>query len=251
MSMLLKIENIQKIYFNKKSVKEALKNISFELFKGEIFSLLGVNGAGKTTLSSIIASLHPPTKGDIFWNNQSIYKNLLEYRKIVGFCPQAQNLDPSLTLQQNLVYQGKYYGVSKRELLQRVEDLLNKFDLKEYRDSKVEILSGGYKQRFLIARTLIHNPSLVILDEPTVGLDPQVRHHLWDYILSLKNEGITILLTTHYLDEAEKLSDRVCVIDQGKIKIIDTPMKLISDMKKKNLEDVFLHLLKEGELYEG
>lgn len=246
-NILLQIQNINKIYFgNKKNSKEALKDVSFDIQKGEIFSLLGVNGAGKTTLSSIIASLHPPTKGDILWNNESIYKNLLEYRKIVGFCPQAQNLDPILTLKQNLIYQGRYYGMNKKELDNRVDYLLEKFQLVEYKDYKIEVLSGGYKQRFLIARTLIHNPKLVIFDEPTVGLDPQVRHNLWEYILSLKKDGISILLTTHYLDEAEKLSDRVCVIDNGKIKIIDTPEKLIKDMQKKNLEDVFLHLLKEG-----
>lgn len=245
--ILLKIQNIKKIYNNhKKLAKEALTDISFELFEKEIFSLLGVNGAGKTTLSSIIASLHPPTNGDILWNDKSIYTDLLQYRKIIGFCPQAQNLDPLLTLEQNLIHQGRYYGICKNELSKKVDQLLNKFDLIEYKDLKVEVLSGGYKQRFLIARTLVHNPKLIILDEPTVGLDPQVRHKLWDYILDLKKEGMTILLTTHYLDEAEKLSDRVCVIDQGKIKILDTPSTLIKDLKKKNLEDVFLHLVKEG-----
>ncbi len=243
---LLKIRNINKKYYLKKSIKYALNNVSFNLFKGEIFSLLGVNGAGKTTLSSIISSLIPPTSGEILWNDKSIYKNLLEYRKIIGFCPQYQNLDPVLTLEQNLIFQGRYYGIPKKELFNKTDYLLKRFELEEYAKFNVEVLSGGYKQRFLIARTLIHSPKLVVLDEPTVGLDPQVRHKLWEFILSLKAEGITVILTTHYLDEAEKLSDRVCVIDNGKIKIIDTPEKLINDLKKKNLEDVFLHLLKEG-----
>ncbi|MFA6118613.1 MAG: ABC transporter ATP-binding protein [Parachlamydiales bacterium] len=246
--ILLKIKNINKAYpFLKKNLKKVLLDINFEIYQGEIISLLGVNGAGKTTLSSIIASLIPPSGGDILWEDSTIYENLLAYRRIIGFCPQNQNLDPSLTLEQNLIFQGRYYGLSKEEIKNRTEYLLKIFDLEEYAKLKVDVLSGGYKQRFSIARTLVHNPKLVILDEPTVGLDPQVRHKLWDYILFLKNEGISVLLTTHYLDEAEVLSDRVCVIDQGKIKILDTPEKLIKDLMKNNLEEVFLHLLKKEE----
>ena len=245
---LLKIRNLYKTYRSRKKVsKEALINVSLDLLKGEIFSLLGVNGAGKTTLSSIIASLHPPLKGTVLWNDKSIYEDLLEYRKIVGFCPQHQNLDIDLTLEQSLTFQGRYYGLSKDNLEKRTRYLLERFGLQQYAESKVDILSGGYRQRFLIARTLVHNPKLVILDEPTVGLDPQVRHMLWQYIIDLKKEGISVLLTTHYLDEAEMLSDRVCVIDKGKIIVIDTPEKLKKDCRQKNLEDVFLHLLKEEE----
>ena len=245
---LLKIRNLHKTYHcKKKNKKEALSDVSFDLLKGEIFSLLGVNGAGKTTLSSIIASLHPPTKGIVLWKDKSIYDDLIHYRKIIGFCPQHQNLDSNLTLEQNLIFQGRYYGLSKSELEERTDYLLKRFELNEYAKSKVDVLSGGYQQRFLIARTLIHNPKLVILDEPTVGLDPQVRRKLWQYILGLKEEGISVILTSHYLDEAEMLSDRVCVIDQGKVLLIDTPEKLKNDWKKKNLEDVFLHLLKEEE----
>ena len=245
---LLKIKNLYKTYHcKKKNIKDALSDVSFDLLKGEIFSLLGVNGAGKTTLSSILSSLHPPTKGTVLWNDKSIYDDLINYRKIIGFCPQHQNLDSNLTLEQNLIFQGRYYGLSKHELEERTDYLLKRFELTEYAKSKVDVLSGGYQQRFLIARTLIHNPKLVILDEPTVGLDPQVRRKLWQYILSLKEEGISVILTTHYLDEAEMLFDRVCVIDKGKVLIIDTPEKLKNDWKKKNLEDVFLHLLKEEE----
>lgn len=245
---LLKIRNLNKTYRCKKSnTKEALSDVSFDLIKGEIFSLLGVNGAGKTSLSSILASLHPPTSGIVLWNDKSIYDDLINYRKIIGFCPQHQNLDSNLTLEQNLIFQGRYYGLSNYELEERTSSLLKRFELNEYAKSKVDVLSGGYQQRFLIARTLIHNPKLVILDEPTVGLDPQVRRKLWQYILRLKEEGISVILTTHYLDEAEVLSDRVCVIDKGKVLIIDSPEKLKNDWKKKNLEDVFLHLLIEEE----
>jgi ABC-2 type transport system ATP-binding protein len=246
MSKFIVIENVHKTYYQKnKPAKQALIDINLTLHKGEIVSLLGVNGAGKTTLSSIIASLHPPTKGNVLWKSQPIHRVLAEYRKIVGLCPQQQNLDPHLSLEQTLIFQGKYYGLALHEIQDRVRQLLDTFSLQPYAKAKADVLSGGYKQRFLLARALIHRPELVILDEPTVGLDPQVRHTLWDTIANLKKENICVLLTTHYLDEAEHLSDRVCVMDQGKIKIIDTPEKLKTDWKKKNLEDVFLHLLQE------
>jgi ABC-2 type transport system ATP-binding protein len=245
-NILLNIRNITKIYnLGRKKRKEALVDVTFDLFEGEIFSLLGVNGAGKTTLSSIIASLHPPTKGDILWQDKSIYEDLSKYRFILGFCPQQQNLDPNLTLKENLYFQGKYFGMERKKLQKRISYLLERFGLSDSKDKKVEFLSGGYKQRFLIAKAIIQEPRLVILDEPTVGLDPQVRHDLWDFIKKLKEEEkISVILTTHYLDEAEKLSDRVCVLYQGKVQIIDTPKNLKSNLKKNNLEEVFLHLLK-------
>jgi ABC-2 type transport system ATP-binding protein len=138
----------------------ALCDVSFELRPGEIFCPLGVNGAGKTTLFSIIASLIPPSQGSVFWNNSSIYDNLAAYRKIVGLCPQYQNLDPHLTLEQNLLFHGRYYGLSKNELQIRVDELLERFELEQYAQSQADVLSGGFKQRFLIARSLVHNPKL-------------------------------------------------------------------------------------------
>ncbi len=243
----LEIRNIHKIYRCGGISKKALCDISFDLRRGEIFALLGVNGAGKTTLSSIICSLHPPTSGDILWQDKSIYKNLLEYRRQIGFCPQQQNLDPQLTLRENMEFQGRYYGLLKKDLKERIDELFCQFDLQEYAAQKVEQLSGGYRQRFLIARALVHRPDLVILDEPTVGLDPQVRRRLWRAILELKEAGCCVLLTTHYLDEAEILADRVCVMDKGIVKVIESPQKLKNDLQKENLEEVFLHLLKEGD----
>lgn len=239
---LLSLEKITKRY----ATKEALRGISFDIFKGEIVSLLGVNGAGKTTLSSIIATLHPPTSGDITYNEQSIYKDIAHFRSKIGYCPQKPNLNPMLTLEQNLIFAGRYYGLDEHTIASRIAYLVQKFELQEYLQQKADVLSGGYKQRFMIARSLIHKPELIILDEPTVGLDPHIRRSLWEVIKDLKKEGITILLTTHYLDEAEKLSDRVCILDKGQIQLIDTPDNLMTDFKQKNLEDVFLALLNEG-----
>lgn len=242
--ILLRIQDIKKIYPGTSGAigKEALKGVSFDIKKGEILGLLGVNGAGKTTLSSIIATLHPATAGDILWGDKSIFQDLLNYRKIVGFCPQKPNLDMMLTLEENLIFAGRYYGMQKDEIDKKIKELAFKFNLIEYLKSSAYVLSGGFKQRFLIARTLMHSPKLVILDEPTVGLDPQIRHQLWQVIKELKDKGITVLLTTHYLDEADELSDRVCIIDSGEIITIDTPENLKAIHQKSNLEDVFLKL---------
>jgi len=248
-SILLDVQHIHKTYApKKKPLKKALKKISFQIQEGEIFGLLGVNGAGKTTLSGILSGLHPPTAGDILWKGKSIYKDLIRYRGMVGLCPQKPNIDPGLTLEETLIFCARCYGKTKKEAEKQKDHLLELFDLKNYADADVKHLSGGYKQRFLLSRTLAHDPKFIILDEPTVGLDAHIRKALWKIISTLKAEGATILLTTHYLEEAESLSDRVCFLDGGEIKILDTPDNLNKHYKKSNLEDVFLHLMeKTGE----
>lgn len=244
--ILLDIRDIKKIYQTDIKTIEALKGISLPIYRGEIMSLLGVNGAGKTTLSSIIASLIPASEGDIIFQGASIYKNLLNYRASLGFCPQKPNFDKKLTVAENIYYAGRCYGLSHEETQARLEKLLEQFELKQYEHNSPMILSGGYKQRLIIARSLIHNPKLLILDEPTVGLDPHIRRHLWDIIRELKNQGVTIIITTHYLDEAEVLSDRVCILDKGLIRTIDNPANLKSAFNKGTLEDVFLALMEEN-----
>lgn len=245
--ILLHIKDLKKYYFNRNVIiKKALDGVSLDIYQGEILSLLGANGAGKTTLSCIIATLHPPTQGEIHWQDKSIYEQLAQYRSIVGFCPQKSNLNPLLTLEDNLIFDGYYYNLSPYEIKQRAHYLMERFKLAQYAKQKVSVLSGGYKQRFLIVRSLMHNPKLVILDEPTVALDPHVRHEIWDLIKELKQEGVTVLLTTHYLDEAEILSDRVCILHQGLVKLIDKPDNLKTSFNKARLEDVFLQLMKES-----
>lgn len=243
MNTLIEVQSVKKSYLT----KEALKGVSLNLFEGEIFGLLGVNGAGKTTLSSIIAGLHPATSGDVRLHGKSIYEDIVSYRAMVGFCPQKPNLDLSLTLEENLLFAGRYQRMPKEKIAKRVGELMDEFHLHEYAKQQASVLSGGYKQRFLIARTLIHEPKLIILDEPTVGLDPHIRRQLWDQIRQLKKKGSTILLTTHYLDEAEYLSDRVCIIDAGAVKTIDTPDNLKKLHQMHRLEDVFLKLLQESD----
>ena len=239
---LLQITDICKTY----GQQPVLQGINLTIQQGEIVSLLGVNGAGKTTLSAIIATLHPPTSGDIKFKGVSIYHQLAEFRRKLGFCPQQPNLNGMLTLEQNLQLAGQYYGLSREQAQARLQELAAQFELTRYLPQKAGVLSGGYQQRFMIARSLIHAPEFIILDEPTVGLDPHIRRNLWALILALKAQGITVLLTTHYLDEAEQLSDRVCMLAKGRIQLIDTPERLLAEFKRDNLEDVFIELLQEN-----
>ncbi len=243
---LLCIRDIRKIYTTKTSCIESLKGVTLDIMKAEVLALLGVNGAGKTTLSSIIATLHPATSGDILKNNVSIYEDVTAYRRTLGFCPQKPNIDIMLTIEQNLLFAGRFFCLPESVIQERMALLLKKFGLEKYAKEQAYILSGGYKQRFMLARTLIHSPELVILDEPTVGLDPHVRREIWDIIRQLRNEGVTVLLTTHYLDEAEELADRVCLLDKGVIQLIDTPENLKSKHAQGSLEEVFLKLIEES-----
>ncbi|MBM3886536.1 ABC transporter ATP-binding protein [Candidatus Dependentiae bacterium] len=225
--------------------RKALNDISLTIFEGEIIGLLGVNGAGKTTLSSIIASLIPASDGTILYQGKSIYDQLAAYRSIIGYCPQKPNLNGSLTVRQNLERTAAYFGIPAPEAKQKIEQLIEQFQLGTYQHECPFVLSGGYKQRVVIARALLTNPKLVILDEPTVGLDPHIRHQLWEIIRDLKKLNIAVVLTTHYLDEAEVLSDRICILDHGDIKMIDTPANLKSTYAKSNLESVFLQIMNE------
>ena len=245
MKPLIQVNSVKKFYMNGKQENRALNGVTLDIHEGEVLGLLGVNGAGKTTLSCILAGLHPPTEGQIYFQSLSIYEDVVSYRKNVGFCPQKPNLDLSLSLIENLIFAGLYHRMSMQEIEAQIGRLMDQFHLHEYAESKANILSGGYKQRFLIARTLMHNPKLIILDEPTVGLDPHIRHQLWNEIKALRKTGASVLLTTHYLDEAEYLSDRVCIIDTGSVKTIDTPSNLKSLHQMDRLEDVFIKLSME------
>lgn len=248
--ILISIKDVTKTY-NSTPVIHALKGINLDIYQGEVLSLLGVNGAGKTTLSSIIATLHPATSGNILYHGNSIYDDIISFRRIIGFCPQKPNIDSMLTIKENLMFAGRYFNMPHDQIETRMQELMEKFQLTKYANSKGSILSGGYKQRFLLARTLMHHPKLVILDEPTVALDPHIRRNLWEVIKMLKHEGVTVLLTTHYLEEAEILSDRVCILDSGIVKLIDSPENLKKNFSQENLEDVFIKLMQESEEEKG
>lgn len=242
---LLEVKDITKTFNDGVQIIEALKGVSIDIEQGEVLGLLGVNGAGKTTLSSIISTLNPATSGEITQDGKSIYKDVVSYRRSIGFCPQKPNIDMMLTIEQNLEFAGRYFGMPADKIKEQTAYLLKRFGLDKYAKSKASILSGGYKQRFLIARTLMHSPQLVIFDEPTVGLDPHVRRDIWEVIKGLKKDGVTVLITTHYLDEAEQLCDRVCLLDKGVIRLIDTPANLKAAHSQANLEEVFIKLINE------
>lgn len=243
----LSLKNISKIYKDSKRIITAVDNVSLEIHAGEIFGLLGVNGAGKTTLSSLIATLHPPSSGDILFKGESIYKNIVGFRKKLGFCPQRQNLDQFLNVKDNLVFAGRYQLLPESLIQERAKKLMEQLALTRYADFDIDQLSGGTKQRVLIARALMHNPEIVLLDEPTVGLDPDIRRKLWQIIKDLKKIGITIILTTHYLDEAEYLSDRVCILNKGKVLLIESLKDLKARHQMASLEEIFLQLTKEAD----
>jgi ABC-2 type transport system ATP-binding protein len=208
----------------------AVDNVSFEVKKGEIFGFLGPNGAGKSTTISILATLLEPTSGSARINNFSVTEDRDAVRRSIGLVFQDPSLDDRLTAEENLRFHARLYGVSKEDYKKRVEEVLDLVELKDRRHNIVRTFSGGMKRRLEIGRGLIHYPAVLFLDEPTIGLDPQTRSHVWKYILRLKREKeMTIFMTTHYMNEAE-YCDRIAIIDQGKIVALETPAQL-----KKNI----------------
>ncbi|MFN9595984.1 MAG: ABC transporter ATP-binding protein [Bacteroidota bacterium] len=226
----------------------AVDGISFEVMEGEIFGLLGPNGAGKTTTLEIIETLREPTSGTVTVCGLSIRKEADAIKQQIGVQLQAAGYYPSLTLIELIRL---FAGLYNRDV--NAEEILGKVSLTDKSKAKYKELSGGQKQRFSIATTLINQPRVVFLDEPTTGLDPQARRNLWDLIRDIRAKGTTVVITTHYMDEAEQLCDRVAIVEKGKVIAIDTPDALIDklvatgferpkEVKKANLEDVFLNL---------
>ena len=241
---IIKVENLTKKYGD----FEAVKGLSFEVYAGEIFGLLGPNGAGKSTTLEIIETLREKTSGTVIVNGIDIEKDPAQVKKIIGVQLQTAGFYPGLTLVELLdLFAGLYN--------EKIDPLaiLDSVNLRDKAKAKFKELSGGQKQRFSIVTTLINKPQLIFLDEPTTGLDPQARRNLWDLIRSIRDSGTTVVITTHYMDEAEILCDRVAIVDSGKLIAINTPDQLIDDLvaggfekpkevKQANLEDVFIHL---------
>ena len=205
----------------------AVDAIDFDIQKGEAFGFLGPNGAGKTSTMKMITTVSPITEGKLTVFGVDPTVDGRSIRRRLGVAPQEDNLDLELTVAENLYIYGRYHDMKKAEINPRIDELLEFAQLSERRDSEVEPLSGGMKRRLTIARALINNPDLIILDEPTTGLDPQARHLLWDRLYRLKQQGATLIITTHYMDEAEQLCDRLVVMDQGKIAAEGSPRQLI------------------------
>jgi lipooligosaccharide transport system ATP-binding protein len=216
----------------------AVNGIDFRVNKGESFGFLGPNGAGKSTTMRIIAATLTRTSGDITVLGKDPEKFGPEIKAHLGVVPQADNLDNALTVQENLYVYGRYFGLSKSFIRGKIEELLDFAQLVEKRNVKVDDLSGGMKRRLTIARALVSEPEILMLDEPTTGLDPQARHILWDRLFRLKEQGVTLLITTHYMDEAEQLCDRIMVMDKGSIMAEDSPAGLIKNYSTKEVLEV-------------
>jgi ABC-2 type transport system ATP-binding protein len=241
---IISVKNLVKNYGN----FQAVKGISFDVYEGEIFGLLGPNGAGKSTTLEIIETLREKTGGEVTVDGIDLDKNPSEIKKIIGVQLQSSGYYPGLNLLQLIdLFCGLYNrDVSPMELLEAV-------NLKDKAKAQFKNLSGGQKQRFSVATTLINQPKIIFLDEPTTGLDPQARRNLWELIKEIRDRGTTVIITTHYMDEAEYLCDRIAIIDAGKIIALDSPGAMIDklvasgferprEVKKANMEDVFIHL---------
>jgi ABC-2 type transport system ATP-binding protein len=216
----------------------ALDGLDLEVPSGEFFGLLGPNGAGKTTLINAVCNLIRVTAGEVLVFGGPA--SSLEVRRIVGLAEQEPNLDRFLTVREALVYHGGYYGLTRRRSAERAEQMIDVFDLRAKADVRAPKLSGGMRRRLLLARALLHEPRLVILDEPTAGVDVELRHELWRYIRRLHRQGTTILLTTHYLEEAEALCEDIALIADGRIAARSTPEGLKRQFGADSLEGVYL-----------
>lgn len=244
MNTIIRVNSLHKSYGD----LEAVKGISFDVYEGEIFGLLGPNGAGKSTTLEIIETLREKTSGEVIVDGLNLDTDKEAIKKIIGVQLQSAGYYPGLKLTELIHLFGGLYNRSVDAM-----EMLSLVNLQDKANAKFKELSGGQKQRFSIATTLINNPKIVFLDEPTTGLDPQARRNLWDLIKAIRAKGTTVIITTHYMDEAEVLCDRVAIIDSGKIIAINSPAKLIDDLiasgferkvevKKANLEDVFIQM---------
>lgn len=220
----------------------AVDNISLSVRPGEIFAFLGPNGAGKTTTIKMLTTLLKPTSGTINLNGFDVLGDPQNARRSFGIVFQDQSLDDELTSKENMEIHCVLYKVPKGEREKKTEELLKMVELWDRRDETIKKFSGGMKRRLEIARGLLHNPKVLFLDEPTLGLDPQTRNHIWDYIAKLVLQGVTVFFTTHYMEEAERYATRIAIIDRGKIAISGTPSEIKERSGKQTLEEAFIAL---------
>jgi len=238
---MLLAENLHKSYGS----LEVVRGVSFEVQAGECFGLLGPNGAGKTTTLKCLLGLTQPDSGRVELAGLPVPRAAREARYRVGVVPQFDNLDPDFTVRENLVIFARYFGIKASAILPRVPALLEFAGLAEKADAKIDTLSGGMKRRLTLARALVNDPQVLFMDEPTTGLDPQARHLIWDRLKTLVAGGKTILLTTHFMDEAERLCDRVAIMDRGRLIALDSPRALIEKSIEPQVVEVFGDGVKE------
>ena len=236
----LKVEKLKKTYSNGLL---ALDGVSLDVEVGRFFGLLGPNGAGKTTLINSVVSLARPDSGRVEVFGRDAFEEFREARRMIGVSPQEINLDKFLTVEETLLYHAGYYGVERKKAEERATEMLERFELTGRREQRVNTLSGGMKRRVLFARALMHDPKILFLDEPTAGVDIELRYKLWEYIRELNRGGLTILLTTHYLEEAEELCEEIALINDGRIAAQGTSAVLKKEYGVSNIEGVYLKVV--------
>ncbi|MCL1879941.1 MAG: ABC transporter ATP-binding protein [Actinomycetia bacterium] len=214
----------------------AVVGLNLEVKEGEFFGLLGPNGAGKTTIMRMTAALTPVSSGVITVNGEQLHRDLVKVKQKIGVVPQYSNLEGELTAWENLEYHGRLYGIPRAARRRRIDELLEFAELTERQNDPARLFSGGMQRKLMIAKTLMHDPQILLLDEPTVGLDASVRRRIWDLLRQIKARGLTIFLTTHYLDEAQILCERVGLIDAGRLVLADAPQNIISGVGQYVLE---------------
>jgi ABC-2 type transport system ATP-binding protein len=228
--MMIETHGLSQTFRSRKGQVEAVRGIDLTVLEGEIFGFLGPNGAGKTTSLRMLATLLPPTAGRAMIAGVDLLRNPAEVRKHIGYVSQSGGSDPTMTAHQELVIQGRVYGMSKADATANAERAITTFELSECADRKTGTYSGGQRRRLDLALGMVHSPRLLFLDEPTTGLDPQSRAHLWDWVRRLREQGMTVFLCTHYLDEADSLCDRLAIIDHGVIVAEGTSVELKRDI---------------------
>lgn len=217
---MIQVRNLTKRY----GIKCAVDSVSFGIAQGEVFGLLGPNGAGKTTIIKMLTALSRPTGGDIRFNDIDAVGNPDGIKRLIGVVPQERNFDRELSVYENMFVYGMLYGI--KGLRQKIGEVLTRLGLFDERDSPVDALSGGMQRRLLIARALLSGPEVLFMDEPTIGLDPQIRRDIWDIVRDIRDRGATVFLTTHYMEEAEAMCDRVGILSRGRLITVDTPAAL-------------------------
>lgn len=230
---------------------EAVRGIDVDVRRGEAFGFLGPNGAGKSSTMRMVAAVSPVTAGSLRILGLDPATDGPEIRARIGVCPQEDTLDTELNVADNLYVYGRYFGLPRREVRDRADELLEFVQLTDKAKAKVDDLSGGMKRRLTIARSLINRPEVLLLDEPTTGLDPQARHVVWDRLFRLKQQGVTLVLTTHYMDEAEQLADRLVVMDKGLIVAEGSPLELIATHSTREVAELRFGVAEEGETHEA
>ncbi len=245
MELIIEVRDLTKVFLSRRAKITAVDHVSFEIHKGEIFGMIGPNGAGKSTTFAMLTTLVKPTGGNIKVAGLDVKKDAEKIRGIIGVVPQQHSLYPDLTARENLELMGNLYDVPKKIMEERIDYYLKLVNLKTHADRFTGGFSGGMKQRLSVISAVIHDPEIIFWDEPTTGLDPQTRQAIWKLAIKFNKEGKTLIFTTHYMDEADKLCNRVAIMNAGRLMALDNPENLKKASNSTSLEEVFIHLTGE------